>query len=367
MRLSPDQRAELIARYGAGESADALATAFSVARTTVFKTLKRTGKNTHVKQTARTPEQEAEIARRYAAGENGNAISVALGIPISTVRRVIERSGVEIRPSGRVELDDDQRRIVAGMCATGSSIDDAARAFDVSRKTVDRILREYDVEMSLGRRPSCTVNHAAFDALTPESCYWAGFLFADGSVVEDEHGSPAVALHIAERDRGHVEKFRAFLKSDHAIVRITSKKLIGGPSVFYKVRSKQLSAALRALGMRKKNEDRAPVATLADSRDFWRGVIDGDGSVGSAFGCFAAFWLYGHPALLTAFRDWLDRNNLANLRVATKKNGSRLVPSKMQIYTVCTMGTPAQRTIAALYDNTAIALNRKLVIAQKFL
>jgi len=61
-------------------------------------------------------------------------------------------------------------------------------------------------------------NNNAFDEYTEESCYWAGFLMADGNV--DSKGR--IRLMLKYDDIGHLEKFKDFLNSTHKISSNTS-------------------------------------------------------------------------------------------------------------------------------------------------
>ena len=54
----------------------------------------------------------------------------------------------------------------------------------------------------------CLVNHMAFDVVTNDAAYWIGFLFADGSVIQQQKGAPVLQLRLSEIDRGQVENFR---------------------------------------------------------------------------------------------------------------------------------------------------------------
>jgi prepilin-type processing-associated H-X9-DG protein len=127
------------------------------------------------------------------------------------------------------------------------------------------------------------LNESAFDVLTPEACYWAGFLFADGHVGNNAHeGRPVLALGLAEVDGYHVRRFRDFLGSEHAIrTQIRNRDNLKGtfknatPCISVSVRSRRLVERLRAIGMNGLKSD--PIPELRSSRDFWRGVIDGDG------------------------------------------------------------------------------------------
>lgn len=62
-------------------------------------------------------------------------------------------------------------------------------------------------------------NESAFDEYSEESCYWAGFLAADGCVDSKNR----VRVMLKYDDLGHLEKLRTFLKSTHTISINTNK------------------------------------------------------------------------------------------------------------------------------------------------
>jgi hypothetical protein len=89
---------------------------------------------------------------------------------------------------------------------------------------------------------------------------------------------PRVQLRLSEIDRGHVEKFRQFLSSTHAVT-VSPPGNFGGyqsrASVCYTVSSRRLGERLLELG----RYEGQIAAELVGSRHFWRGVVDGDGSI----------------------------------------------------------------------------------------
>src|SRR5208282_5274398 len=122
------------------------------------------------------------------------------------------------------------------------------------------------------------VNHQAFDVVSDDAAYWIGFLFADGSVIQRQKGAPLVQLRLSEIDRSHVENFRQFIGSTHTIS-TSPPGNFGGyrsrASVRFAVNSRGLAARLLEMGRYE-----GPIAPeLAASRHFWRGVVDGDGSI----------------------------------------------------------------------------------------
>ena len=92
------------------------------------------------------------------------------------------------------------------------------------------------------------------------------------------------------------------------------------------------------------------------SRDFWRGVVDGDGSLGLLASGYAYFGLVGSRRLLEAFLVFLQSNGL----------GARMTirPDKT-IFQVATAGHIAERIVSFLYENATVALDRKAASAAK--
>lgn len=96
--------------------------------------------------------------------------------------------------------------------------------------------------------------------------------------------------------------------------------------------------------------------TLIWSRDFWRGVMDGDGSLGILASGYAYFGLVGSRRLLEASLLFLKSNGL----------GARMTirPDKT-ILQIATAGYIAEKIVVFLYENATVALDRKAVTAAK--
>lgn len=188
-----------------------------------------------------------------------------------------------------------------------------------------------------------------FDTLTPESAYWIGFLMADGYV------SPCgkqLALRLQARDLAHLKLFRTFLCSDHTI-------FPDGGNYGFMVRSERLCSALAQYGVTPRKTFTAKVCDrLALDRDFWRGVVDGDG------------WLalrpqngtaYAHLELVSASRALIDQFAHFVRHVSPRWRGE--VVSQRQYWRVSLGATVATEVVDALYRNTTTVLERKGAIA----
>lgn len=127
------------------------------------------------------------------------------------------------------------------------------------------------------------VNEKAFDELTPLSAYWLGFLMADGCVTRQSEGrSLRLTLRLSVKDRAHLERFRDWIGSAHTIYEKEHADPAGKTqrSCCLQISSEPLCTALGKWGVVPRKTTREnPNPELLNNRDFWRGCVDGDGSV----------------------------------------------------------------------------------------
>ncbi|MFI2708629.1 hypothetical protein ACH495_00650 [Micromonospora sp. NPDC018662] len=99
------------------------------------------------------------------------------------------------------------------------------------------------------------------------------------------------------------------------------------------------------------------------SRDFWRGVVDGDGSLGiyqrpaPSTASLAQLRVAGRRHLLEAFVGFLEREGIVGLSVRPHRS----------IFNVGTTCGPAERIAKLLYEDAVIALARKAEIAARMI
>jgi len=215
-------------------------------------------------------------------------------------------------------IPDTIRNRIIEYCRSGNTGTSAAIKFGVSQKFVFGVLAEAGVK--LPRKPRVlSLDETVLDQITPISAYWIGFIFADGYITDDHpKRSPKLVVHLAEMDVDHLKKMRRFFCSEHKLVREeASETTYGGPSYFWSVRSRNIYDRLRKYGMAL-GEESVPVRELERSHDFWRGVVDGDGGVGTT--CtrgrhYADFKLYGHVPLLERFVAFLASKQVYDLTI----------------------------------------------------
>jgi hypothetical protein len=196
-----------------------------------------------------------------------------------------------------------------------------------------------------------------FTRITPESAYWLGFLTADGCVNARE-----VIIVLKAEDEPHLRSFqRAIGCSDRPLVpanRDTAFRLAIGCA--------DLARQLHGYGVvsgRAYNHPGVP-AQLAQSVDFWRGVVDGDGSlrIESKTG-IPSLLVVGPPVVMNQFAEFLGRLFDDGFVPRVYDHSQSCVVRVVQVG-----GRRAKTAVTALYaDRTAPALARKRERAERIM
>lgn len=251
-----------------------------------------------------TPSQRQEIIRRYLTGERDRDLAAEFGVSRSFPRNTTVNAGYAPRQRQRLKA-----------------------------------LRE-----------------DAFAMITPESAYWIGFLMADGCVMHHRRGGRYVRVALAAEDATHIEAFRTFIGFD-------GKIHIGkrGPWNGYQrqdihalsVGSARMAADLARYGVVPNKSKREQASDdLVFNRDFWRGVIDGDGSIFISNKNDPTISLCnGGASLLHQFSRYVQSMVQAKCTIHVNREG---------VHTVSISGGRiAPKIVAALYEGATIALDRK--------
>ena len=132
------------------------------------------------------------------------------------------------------------------------------------------------------------LNFHVFDSpLSAEAKYWLGFLLADGCVGYVSSSSykkvyPTLKLGLAAVDEAHVAKFANFIGTSAKIYNYWVKKSVHPclvASIAFWLQGLEVRLAEFGIVPRKTWIDSPVHKELKQDRDFWRGLIDGDGCV----------------------------------------------------------------------------------------
>lgn len=199
----------------------------------------------------------------------------------------------------------------------------------------------------IGRPPTYAVRSGFFDAITPDSAYVVGLLQADGSN-QCDRGIVCITLKL----------------SDAPILDRLSSLFGGGRPLRYDghgnpklmVQNRALSDGLAQWGViSPKTHTASTHPALLGHRDYWRGVIDGDGSlcVGADGRRFLA--LVGSRSICDQWLAFAQTNG-CGARVSVR-------PHK-RIFSVHLSGKDATHLAGVLYGDARIALARKAAVAR---
>lgn len=204
-----------------------------------------------------------------------------------------------------------------------------------------------------------SVNHSAFSEITESSAYWAGFIMADGTVSYRSADSVEVRIRLKRDDLLHLHKFRKFVSPQS---KVSLYRYDNTPSCNIGVRSEQIARDLHGFGITPNKWSNAKASPLIiDNRHFWRGVIDGDGSIGTYLNkntnqFMPSIRLVGSQDLLEQFKEFIRESGIPT-RANVKPHRS------IFMYAVC--GKYSIPIMELLYKEASVYLDRKMSLARE--
>ena len=240
----------------------------------------------------------------------------------------------------------------------GMMMREVAEKHSVSRSTVRRIIVRNNV--SYRHHPAIRdkeLDHFFFSEMRkPEVRYFIGLLMADGCVGSDRD---TISLSLKIEDKKIIELFLKSINSKKE-VRINYRK-DGRSCARTAITSKQMVEDLKRHGIipRKSTREKLLTPSLLYDRDFWRGVIDGDGSL-EIYNDKPCLSLYGSKDLLSQFVLFIKATAFNS-----KANISRV--RNTPIWRISIAYKQAAEVVIALYENSFPFIERKNWTAQKII
>lgn len=185
----------------------------------------------------------------------------------------------------RTILSNEQRNEIIEKYKSGRLIISLANEYKICRGVVRRLLNAAHVvkhNHAYTHRVYLLDESKFKEPLSQEALYWIGFLLADGNLYNRRNHEFVIQIGLAKIDVNHLEKFKSFLGTDKPIQHYMSNKSY--PAAKVSINSKPIFENLQSLGLQpRKSFDANIREDIAQSLDFWRGVIDGDGSYQSHY------------------------------------------------------------------------------------
>lgn len=296
----------------------------------------------------KSKEKSEKIIRLFKEGVGFTQICKLTTSSQPTVKKVLSHHGIDYNLEKSREYTSKLNQVLE-MYQQGESQCTIEKTLNLTRKTIRTYLKSREVDYrdksaQQHIRYNTQVDHHAFDKLNPESLYWIGMFYTDGHI--EQKRDAAITLTVHNNDQQHLEKLKYYLKSN----RLISKD--HGDCMRLRINSRRLRDKLVELGFTSnKSRSIAPHVLLKESRDFWRGCVDGDGGV------------YNYPSreqiflcgtLETVFEFIIFCNKYCGVKdkypsPCTGKN----------LYQVHFYGKDAKLVAHLLYHNAQVYLDRK--------
>lgn len=222
--------------------------------------------------------------------------------------------------------------------------------FNIPRRNIGNILKSENIALRTSSEQSRKYDldeHAFSGELNEEKAYWIGFIMADGCICKSYKKYNILEIGLQARDVGHVIKLQKFLKTDKPIVYNKRPN-----SYTLSVNSDQIAKDLNYYGITPRKSLTAQAKNIDGEyeRDFWRGIIDGDGSLHISQQK-PNFNLVGSNDICNSFKNFLLKNEV---------NTSAKISEKANVYYFSTGGTYLVMDICdLLYKSANIYLDRK--------
>lgn len=260
----------------------------------------------------------------------------------------------------------EQQEEICVLYQEGWSRNKLASHFGGSRQTVTNLLMKRLGEMRSKeeRQRREGLNHLVFDDLEPENVrYWVGFLMADGCISITKH-TKYLICQLSIVDKAHLENLRSFLGSDHKISLVTRRPTEkSNHCVRLSVGNSHICEKLISYGMiPRKHENTYVCKKLAFDRHFWRGYVDGNGTVGlqrKRQNYLPSLQLSGCFGLVKQFSEYAASIHIYGSRNITSGRNKNWHKSFSGFY--------ANQVIRELYTNCTVSLERKQVSAEESL
>lgn len=193
------------------------------------------------------------------------------------------------------------------------------------------------------------INESYFNLRTPSMAYVVGFMQADGY---NNVSLGQIRITLKTSDASHLTAIAEEMGADRPLF----PDVLGNPTLA--IYSKRLSVGLAQWGVASpKSHTASTHPDMLNDRDYWRGIVDGDGSLceGSKG---RVLELVGSDAICGQFLDFC--------RARGARTKSRIHRSR-GIWSVALPRDDSVRIASVLYKGAILALRRKQVIADRWI
>lgn len=303
-----------------------------------------------------------KIADMYKSGKSTVDISKIFRVFPSRISRILKKSGIRMRTlkearALRRQTKEFPKEIInkiIKMYNKNINMTIIGKALGSDYRSIKKILIERNIKIrslsDISRKYNFDEKY--FDKLDGEGKnYWLGFILADGNISKNNN-----TISVCSKDIDHLKKFKKCICAKN---KIYIDKRTGVGTVF--LYSEKTKNDLVSLGIipNKSLVVKPPKIDRKYEKDFWRGVIDGDGFIIVEKSLdIPRIGICGSYYTVMGFIDF----------VSNRIGVGRKIPSiHKNIYEVKYACSSARKIIEYLYCGSKIYLNRKNKMARKIL
>lgn len=303
-----------------------------------------------------TQEEVEDIINRYLLGESSCGLAKFHDCTDDYILSVLRVNNIPVRTIE--DIPEDILQKISNDYSKGVSLTSLSEKYNFSRGRIRRrlvgsgveILKGSDASFSFGRH---TINRDSFIDISEEkSAYFYGLILSDGCLSSDER---YVSLEIKRDDEYILHELKRYLQTGAEVSHCshldkrTGKTLLSSKLSFG---DKVVVQRLIDLGLtpRKSLKEKCP-DILKFNRHFWRGFLDGDGSIYR--GKVPRIEIHGGYEITKSFQEYCEHLGVTS-SIGHQQN------KNSKIYTCRVNGLGRSKIVAdILYDKCSIYLPRK--------
>lgn len=247
------------------------------------------------------------------------------------------------------KMPESVRMRVIDAIKSGKTGVEVAIEFDCTTAMVSKVLKEAGLKNNQIAARTYPLDEDFFEKIdTEDKAYFLGLITTDGCVHRN-----MLIISLQERDRHILEELQKAVKTTTPIKTKTGKRGYKNskPQSRFEIFSGKIFNDLGFLGVHP-NKTFTIKPWFGDKelqRHYWRGCVDGDGSVLIDKNKRTTLSLAGNLEIVTAFKAWVN---------TFFPNDNKIRPTK-SIYVYSVNGINALTVARELYKNSTVKLNRK--------
>lgn len=288
--------------------------------------------------------QLEQIINLYNEGFGTTKISKILNVDKYKIIYNLKKNGIKLVGPKLNKKKYNEEKIIEDYI-NGKTLKEISLSEEISSTTILNVLRSNEIKRRKQGKKTITLNEACFSEFSDESCYWAGFLAADGNVFKN-----TICLHLHSKDFNHLEKFKEFTGCSSLI-----RKRKNQDSHYFRFGSEKIKNDLERnfnVVSCKSLILLPPKLPEKFNKHFVRGYFDGDGCISKSIGL--NFEIYSGSQI---FLEWIKDKIIYS---ADLKSNSRVRHKEGNCYRIGFYGKQVKKIMNWLYEDCKTSyLSRK--------